>query len=96
MTSNIVKLTALFRSGKVTIPGRHELVRFSPYLQILHSRGEYNLVVVKTPIWTLGKFRPVPICGILWIFYDPRGRSSENVPPATCDGLLPALSSGRL
>ena len=42
MTSNIVKFTALFRSDKVTIPGRHEL---TPYLQMLHSRGEYNLVL---------------------------------------------------
>ena len=45
MTSTIVKFTALFKSGKITIPGRHELVRVSPYLQMLHGRGEYNLVL---------------------------------------------------
>ena len=45
MTSNMVKFTALFRSRKVTIPGHHELASVSPYLQMLHSRGEYNLVL---------------------------------------------------
>ena len=55
----------------------------------------WTLLNILCIVWSLlRKIGPVPICGILWIFYDPRGGSSENVPPATCDGCLPALSSG--